>query len=378
MFLLELAVVIPLFLLSAYYVGFRLFGLLKLLFPKLKKILFWTVYPIFPLCFIIPLYLPTSRFDKFILNIGCDYMGLLIIAFMILIATEFIRLILNIFHILPKKGEQRRKIHIIAGLMVCIVTSSVFGYGLINADTIDTKEYNVNINKECGISNLKIAMVADFHFGYQENSHKAESVVKAINKQNPDIVFIVGDVFDGGLDEVFDLTQIQDELSKIKSKYGVYACMGNHDVYSVELEKFYSECKINLLTDETVLIDNNFYVIGRNDRNLMSGKRSERESLSVLLKGTDSNKPFIVLDHRPDEIEVAKDNGTDLLLSGHTHAGQTFPIMFITEQIYEVDYGYAEFDNMKMIVTSGVGLWGPPARIGTDSEIVVANMTFKG
>ncbi|HAN21056.1 MAG TPA: hypothetical protein DCP51_05205, partial [Clostridiales bacterium] len=276
MFLLQSAFIIPLFLFAAFFAGYRLSGLLKLLFPRFKKLIFWIIYPLFPICFIIPSYLPTSRFDKFLFNIGCDYMGLLIITIMLLMLVEFIRFILFIFHRLPKKGEQRRKAHIIVGLTVCIISASVFGYGMINADTIDTKEYSININKECKIDNLKIAMIADFHFGYQENANKAESVVEAINDQNVDIVFFVGDTFDGDLDEVFDLTRIQDVLSNIKSKYGVYACMGNHDIYTADLERFFSECNINLLTDDTLLIEDSFYLVGRNDRSLETFKREDR------------------------------------------------------------------------------------------------------
>jgi uncharacterized protein len=368
--------VLPLFLIASFYMGFRLYGFLKLLFPKIKKLFFWIVYSLFPVSYIASIFLSVSVLDKLLTNIGFVYTGFMLYAVMILVLAELIRFVLFLIHRLPKKGEQRRKAHIIVGIVICIITTAIFGGGLINANIIDTTQYDVKIDKSCGIQSLKIVEVADIHLGYQQSSSRVENVVEKINEQNPDIVFIVGDLFDGSLKEVFDLTRAQTALSEINSKYGVYCCLGNHEIYTPELESFFSGCNITLLTDETVLIEDSFYVVGRNDRNLLSGARSEREALSDLMEGIDTTKPVIVLDHRPDDIDEAVSNKADLLLSGHTHAGQTFPITLITDKIYKLDYGMKKFDDTTAIVTSGAGLWGPPVRVGTDTEIVVINTSF--
>lgn len=377
MFLLTTGTV-PLFIAASVYAGIRLFGFIKKLSPNIKKLVFWIIYLFFPASYIAGIYLPVSVFDKLITNIGYFYMGFLMIAGMLLLLAEAGRIILYLLHRLPEKGEPRRKQHIAAGLAIIIISTVVFGAGLINAATIDTIIYDVEIKKSCAAGDLKIVEVADFHLGYQESAAKIKRVVEAINAQKPDIVLIVGDLLDGGLDEVFDLTRAESELSKIRAKYGVFACLGNHDIYTPAFNEFLSESKITLLRDEAILIANSFYVVGRNDRNITTGIRSERESLSAITKDIDKTKPVILLDHRPEAIDEAVSNGTDLMLSGHSHGGQTFPLNLITEQIYEVNYGLAEFQDMKMIVTSGTGLWGPPTRIGTDSEIVVINMKFVG
>lgn len=368
----------PLFLIAAIYTGFRLFGFVKQFIPKLKKLIFWAVYLFFPISYIVGLYLPVSEVDKLITNIGYLYMGFLIIAMMLVALAEIGRIVLLLLHKIPDKGEQRRKSHIALGLAIILITTVTFSAGLINAAQIDTTEYSIEVKKSCAVGDLKIVEVGDLHLGYQESAAKIKRVVETINAQNPDIVLIVGDLLDGGLDEVFDLTRAEAELSKITAKYGVYACLGNHDICTPAFEEFCSQSGVTLLKDEETLIAESFYIVGRNDRNILTGVREERASLSDIIKDVDQTKPVIVLDHRPEAIEEAVNNGADLLLCGHSHGGQTFPLTIITEQLYEVNYGLEQFQNMTMIVTSGTGLWGPPTRIGTDSEIVVINVKFTG
>lgn len=369
--------IIPIVLLAAIYTGIRLYGFLKLFFHNLRKLFFWGIYLLFPFSLILSVFLPVSALDKFLTNIGFLYASFLLIAVMILVLAELIRFVLLLTHKLPKKDEQKRKAHITVGLTVCLIIAFLLGGGVINEKIIDTTTYDVSINKTNAVGNLKIVEVADIHLGYQESAAKVRRMVESINAQNPDIVFFVGDTFNGSMREVFDLNPAKVALTGIKSKYGVFACLGNHDLYTPDLDGFFVDCNITLLKDEAVLIQDSLYVVGRNDRNLETGDRGDRKALSELLKDADKTKPVIVLDHRPDEQEDAVANGADLLLCGHSHAGQTFPITLITKQVYELDYGIGKFGDMTMIVTSGAGLWGPPARIGTDSEIVAINMSFE-
>jgi predicted MPP superfamily phosphohydrolase len=76
-------------------------------------------------------------------------------------------------------------------------------------------------------------------------------------------------------------------------------------------------------------------------------------------------------------LEEAERNGIDLQLSGHTHHGQIFPLNFITNLIYEVSWGYLKKGNTQYYVTSGVGTWGPPVRLGSDTEIVNLKIKFE-
>lgn len=365
----------PVLLLIFYYVGYRLYGYLKQVFPKIKKIPFWVTYAIFPLCFLICSYLPISVFAKITTIIGNIYLSFLMFAIFLLIPAEIARLVLFLAHKLPE-GEKRRKMHIISGSVVCILLFTIVVGGMINAFTIRDTDYNIEIKKQCGINSLKIAAVSDIHLGYQIGSGYLKDIVEEINAQDPDIVLIIGDIFDSSTDMVFDLSRAKDVFGQIKSKYGTFAVLGNHDVYTKEMEQFFADSSITLLKDESVLIDNSFYIVGRNDRNLLTGDRYGRANLPEVMKDTDKTKPVIVLDHRPMSFDEAKENGADLVLSGHSHEGQVFPINLITKMVYTTDYGYGVYGDTQVVVTSGAGLWGPPIRIGTRAEIAVINIRF--
>jgi predicted MPP superfamily phosphohydrolase len=90
----------------------------------------------------------------------------------------------------------------------------------------------------------------------------------------------------------------------------------------------------------------------------------------------DHSKPVIVLDHQPYDLGIAADNGVDLIVSGHTHRGQIAPANLITSAIFENDWGYLQKGSLHSVVTSGFGFWGPPIRIGSQSEIVLINLKF--
>jgi predicted MPP superfamily phosphohydrolase len=105
-------------------------------------------------------------------------------------------------------------------------------------------------------------------------------------------------------------------------------------------------------------------------------KNHQRKSLKELVKNADSALPLLLLDNEPYHLEEAEENGIDLQFSGHTHQGQLFPMNLIVNRMYEVAHGYKQKGNTHYFVSSGLGLWGPPFRIGTQSEIIVFNIEF--
>jgi len=87
-------------------------------------------------------------------------------------------------------------------------------------------------------------------------------------------------------------------------------------------------------------------------------------------------KAILLIDHQPREFAEIKVAGVDVTVSGHTHKGQLFPGNLITKAIYENHYGYLITDELHTIVSSGFGIWGPPFRIGSRSEVVEINIKF--
>lgn len=132
-----------------------------------------------------------------------------------------------------------------------------------------------------------------------------------------------------------------------------------------------------LLRDQSVLIDQAFYVIGRQDYSTEKKAGIVRATPEELVEGLDQSKPIIVIDHQPRELQELSNAGVDLDLCGHTHDGQLFPGNIATAVFWENSCGYLRKGSMQNIVTSGVGLWGPNLRVGTNSEVCIIDITFE-
>jgi predicted MPP superfamily phosphohydrolase len=165
-----------------------------------------------------------------------------------------------------------------------------------------------------------------------------------------------------------------EELRTIKARYGVFAINGNHEHYAetpTATADYLKSAGIKVLRDEVCLVDSSFYIVGRDDRS-----NSQRKSLAELVKGLNQSMPRILMDHQPNYLEEAEKNGIDLQISGHTHNGQFFPGNFLVKYMNELAYGYSKRGKTHYYVSSGLGLWGPQYRIGTQSELVVINLKY--
>ena len=329
-------------------------------------------------------FLLPDNYLKRILNIvGNYYLGIMIylgIIITILILLKFIFRNINI----------SKKTNIIMGAVVLMFITFITIYGVINSDIIYITRYKVNINKECNIKKLNIVMIADLHIGYNKGYKMVKNMVSIINKENADIVIIAGDIFDNNYDAIDKPKEIIKELKKIKTKYGVYASYGNHDINEkillgftfkdknkknsdIRMDKFLSDANIKLLKDDYVLIKDSIYIYGRPDYK----KSSERKSVKEVTKNLDKKKPIILIDHQPRELKELDKAGVDLDLSGHTHDGQIFPLNLFIKLSFDNSYGMKKYGKMSSIVTSGVGLYGPNMRVLTKAEITSIKVNFK-
>ncbi len=136
------------------------------------------------------------------------------------------------------------------------------------------------------------------------------------------------------------------------------------------------ELGIKFLRDEVAMIDNSFYVIGREDYSKFNFTRMRRKTLDELTQNLNNSLPKILLDHQPLNLNEAVDNSIDIQLSGHTHHGQIAPANLITKLVYELSWGYKKKQNTHFYVSSGIGTWGPPVKIGNDAELILINLKF--
>ena len=236
----------------------------------------------------------------------------------------------------------------------------------------------ITINKSAGdISSMRIAMISDLHLGYLIDKRYAKRYVDLIMEQNPDLVVFVGDIVDAEIEPLVN-QRIHQEFIRLTPPLGVYGCTGNHEFrYQAEakINWVQNDANIKMIRDSAVLIDNSFYLIGREDY-----VYSQRADLKTIIEeqNIDTSMPMIVLNHTPDNLDEEMENGADIALYGHTHDGQIFPFNILTLMIFEVSSGYKQKGDTHVFVSSGVGLSGPQYRIGTKSEIVVLDVTFSG
>lgn len=287
-----------------------------------------------------------------------------------------------------------RKSLLIAGFCVMFLICCSSIYGILHAKRIYLREYPITLETACEQPDLKIALVADLHLGYSTTESQIQRMADLINSQTPDLICIAGDIFDNDFDAIENPQSVASILAGLKSRYGVYACYGNHDVSEKILagftfsqneplpedprfREFLTDAGIRLLEDEAILIDDRFYLAGRKDESKAQKEGNSRLSFSQLTEELNPDLPLIVMDHQPNELAEAAAAGVDLDLSGHTHDGQIFPGNLIMKFLWKNPCGILRKDSMYSVVTSGVGVWGPAMRIGTDSEVVILNVKFR-
>lgn len=214
---------------------------------------------------------------------------------------------------------------------------------------------------------LKMVMLSDLHIGYHNQVDELNRWIDLINKENPDLILIGGDIIDGHVRPLEDQRMAQ---SFHHLNAPVVACLGNHEYYAGKPEalKFYKEAGITLLVDSVIQIKG-INVIGRDDRS-----NPQRKPLELLVAGVDKSKYTLLLDHQPYDLEQAERNGVDFQFSGHTHYGQVWPISWIESALYEDAYGPLQKRKTRYYVTSGIGIWGGKFRIGSHSEYLVAEL----
>ena len=300
----------------------------------------------------------------------------------IMICSVFVTLIFDIGRWISKK---RLKPQLTTKVVYILGICSLFYYGHEMAMEPSIVNYQVKIDKSAKVNKLRIVQLSDIHINDMTSSDRIQHMVDKVNQLDADFIVITGDTLDRRL-QPFTEKGFDKQFQQFKSKYGTYIIFGNHEYLNIKEKNNHEQDIINafkhanmkVLKDDVVHLDNvGITFIGRDD---FSSSRYDikRASLPDLMVFSNTNKPIILLDHQPHDLDEPANLGVDLMISGHTHAGQVFPINLIEKLIYKNNYGI--YKNTKQhftsIVSSGFGFWGPPIRLMTRSEIVVIDVTF--
>lgn len=299
------------------------------------------------------------------------WMGAFVYLLLFCLLTDAVLLLIRIVGILPWRMPS--SVRFVSGLLTAVLTLTTVLGGAWHADRPKRVDYHVQLDGYEAPGEMNIVMISDLHLGAVRSERRLERIVQEINAASPDLILIAGDFFDSDYGAIRDPERASELLLGLHSTYGVYACLGNHDAGGTfeKMTAFLERSGIQLLADESVVIAEKLVLAGRLDGSpIGSFGGMKRRELSGILPEKAQKLPVVVLDHNPAHAQEYHQEA-DLVLCGHTHKGQIFPGSLITNSMYTVDYGMYRHDEESpyVIVTSGVGTWGPPIRVGTDSEI---------
>lgn len=256
------------------------------------------------------------------------------------------------------------------GLLALAVIIST--YGVWNSYQTRVRHITVRIdNLPQSWQGRRAVLVADTHLGNFRNTRFSVKVAALIKQQQPDIVFIPGDFYDGTPE---DYTRLAQAFGSISAPLGVFLAPGNHEEFgdANPLFKALRNAGITVLDNKLELVDG-VQIIG-----VAYAATTTDQNQHAVLENLSPNQelPSILIKHAPTLIASAQEAGIDFQVSGHTHLGQVYPIKYITKALYgQFYYGLTKLDTTQVLTTSGVGTWGPPQRVGADPEIVV--ITFE-
>jgi uncharacterized protein len=227
------------------------------------------------------------------------------------------------------------------------------------------------------LDGLRIVTFSDGHLSATYGGRRFERVVELVNAQRPDVVAIVGDLVDG---EVSELREEVAPLADLVSEQGVFFVTGNHE-YFVDTGAWLRHLPtlgVDVLHNERVAIRRGaatFDLAGIDDRTAASsGVPGHGADLDAALDGRDDATPVVLLAHQPVMVDRARAAGVGLQLSGHTHGGQLWPFDYVIRLDQPTVEGLSRHGNTQLYVSSGVGYWGPPMRVGARPEVTVVEL----
>ncbi len=294
------------------------------------------------------------------------YLGYLSMAFIsflffYLICADIIQLFIGI----PYKTE----------LILTAATLSLLAGHIIARNGPSVIEVEIPIpNLPAELEGFRIAHITDLHIGLTIRKNYVAQVVQKTLRINADLIALTGDIADGDINKYGEDSA---PLSLLGDTGKAWLVPGNHDYYSnwpAWKKKFLGQ-GIKILENQFVLKDG--YLLGgvTDPAARMYGENYGPDPVKAM---DPKSKLFkILLAHNPKLAEESAKAGFDLMLSGHTHAGQFFPWTLVVKMVHRPHYGgLSDEGKMKVYVGPGTGTWGPPVRLGTTPEIAV--ITLRG
>ena len=312
--------------------------------------------------------------------VGSFWIAAMLYFLIAVLALDLVRLVNHFTPIYPQAIRDNYALaKYVAGAGVLGLVGIMLLLGHINSILPRVVTLNLSIPRKASkLDHIDIVALSDIHLGTIVGRSRFDGIVEKVNRMDPDLVLLPGDIVDEDLAPVIR-QNLGESLRSIQSRFGVYAVTGNHEhIGGVENAcRYLVDHNITMLRDQTVKVADSFFLVGREDRSSDRFMGPPRKELMELMKSVDRAYPAILMDHQPFGLREAADQGLDLQISGHTHYGQLWPLNHIVRRVYELAWGYKNIAGTHYYVSNGVGTWGPPIRIGNRPEIMHFRIRFE-
>jgi hypothetical protein len=399
-FAVRIMIVFALMLLLEFYFIKKTGKTIAAVFPVLKRkglrviikvvLVYLNLYPLFLLFYYIKgSVLPDNRLVDYNLVFPFwTYIFIVIQSVLFFFIVLIIKGLLYPYYKKHKEGYTRNENKIILAIVVFSVlyvpSRIIFDYYTINVRHVVFTKKNLNP----ALNNFRLVFISDIHADRHTDEKRLDKYIYRVNRLKPDLVLIGGDMISASPDYIETAAEY---MGKIKAKYGVYSCRGDHDhwAYRNDLRKSISEVTGELAKYNVPMLHNENLTLNVDSAKILISfitytyaERIKPEVLTNLLsdKKEDLN---VVLAHQPEGgiPEEAAENNYDLVLSGHTHGGQItflFPFFNLSPTLIETRYVRGDFKigNLLLVVTRGLGMSLIPMRLNSTPEITF--ITIKG
>jgi predicted MPP superfamily phosphohydrolase len=264
------------------------------------------------------------------------------------------------------------------GVAAIVSCATTLVYGYFHGKRLVIKTYVVNTQLPVTGGELHIALISDVHMGLTFDESRLRQQMSRLSAEMPDLLIIAGDLVDDRTSPA-QMRAACASVGSLRTTYGTFFAYGNHDLANhgpkppytkAELDQALTDHGVRILDDQSHAVAG-LTLIGRHDAAF--ARNAERASLENLLDGVDTRKPIILIDHQPREMKNAAAAGVTLQVSGHTHAGQVWPMSWFA-QLFAFSYGHRRIDGMHAIISSGMGNRGNVLRSGCTAEMVMIHL----
>ncbi|MEA3372838.1 MAG: metallophosphoesterase [Campylobacterota bacterium] len=305
------------------------------------------------------LYLPQALYFMLSLSVGVGF-----ILFVSLILYEVLHLLQRS---LPFRDEKRAFFKRVSDLGFLSLGTGYIGASVYEGSKRPVVEYVSVDQKRFDGQSYRVVQISDMHVGGLIDHDFVRESVATINRLNPDLVVITGDLTDMPIEKI---TEAVDELAHLESRFGTYYIPGNHEYFhGIEATLAYlKKIGIKVLENSAEQIEA-FWIVGVYD---VFGYRYDKyiPDIKEATKELPEDAHSLLLAHQPRYLENLEGFKPSLMLSGHTHGGQIWPFGHLVKLVQPYLKGLHALDNDRHIyVNSGIGFWGPAMRLGTEAEI---------